>query len=105
MVLKSEKVMLRGGREINILPYTINAMERLTDSGALEALGGDNLKARYKAMRELVYEAIVDAGPDIDRDTVGDYVDAATFSTILDIIASVNGWKKNTPGEAQGSPN
>jgi hypothetical protein len=100
----SAKFTLRGGRIVEILPYTINAMERLTVSGALNALGGDDLPLRFKAMRDLVFEAIVE-NTDLDPARVGDLVDATQFSQLLDVITQVNGWKRKDPGEVQGSPN
>lgn len=104
MDTSAAKFTLRGGRIVEILPYTINAMERLTLSGALDALGGDDLPKRFKAMRDLVYEAIVE-NSDLDPTKVGDMVDATQFSALLDVITAVNGWKRKEPGEVQGSPN
>jgi hypothetical protein len=106
MNFKTVKITLRDGREAVVMPYSIDAMDRLADAKALENVTSDDPKARSAAMRLLAYEAICESLPDVVKaEDIGRLLTMPMYEEITDAIALVNGWRATrasdaAPGEA-----
>jgi hypothetical protein len=93
MNLKTVKIVMRDGREATVMPYSIDAMERINDAKALDNVISADDKVRHSAMRVLAFEAICESLPDLKVEDVGRLLTMPIYNEITDAIALVNGWK------------
>jgi hypothetical protein len=97
---QGEAFTFSDGTVVQILPLSLNGMERLTKAGAWEAANSEDLATKFGAMRHIAHEVLRRSVKDITVEQAGDLVDLASFGAFLQVVARVNGMVSVAKGEA-----
>lgn len=95
-----ELFKLSDGREVRILPLTLNAKRRLDKVDAWVRVASTNQEDQIDAMLAICHEVLKRAHPELGIEDVGDMIDSAMVKDFLDAVSRVNGGRRSQPGEA-----